>query len=221
MKEKKYTVILLTILMSLTCSVRAFDLPLENPGFELPGDGKIKGWDLEDGAYYDSDERPAEVPGWESDGTIIDSGVESEWLSPTGEFWRGFLYNQDPSAYNFSDSIIAADQTYNLYFEATGSIKASLIYGTASSRTEIVSESISPPDWENFSLSFFSNDYPDAIGQPLGVEFLNDTASGDSWSGIDNVRIETFYVNLVAPEDGSVGQPVDSVLEWTVANGWA
>jgi hypothetical protein len=151
----------------------------------------------------------------------IDSGVESEWLSPTGELWRGFLYNQDPSVYNFCDSTITTNRTYTLYFEATGLIKASLIYGSASSRTEIVSETFLPADWESFSLSFASDDYPDAIGQAIGVEFLNATESGDSWTGIDNVRIETFYVNLVAPEDGSVGQPIDSVLEWTVDNGWA
>lgn len=223
MKEKKYTVILLAIVLSFTCSVRAYDLPLENPGFELPGDGKIKGWDMEDGAYYSeiTDNPPAEVPGWESDGTIIDSGVESAYLSPTSELWRGFLYNQDPSVYNFCSTNIAAGQEYTLYFDTTGRLKASFIYGSPSDRNEIVSTTVLPSEWESFSLSFDSDDYPDAIGQPIGIEFLNDTPSGYSWTGIDNVRIETFYVTLIAPEDGSIAQPVDSVLQWTVANGWA
>jgi hypothetical protein len=227
MKEKKYTVVLLAIVMSFTCSVRAFDLPLENPGFELPGDGKIKGWDLEDAAYYtnaDGDNLgPAEVPGWESDGIIEDSGVESAWLSPTGELWRGFLYNQDGSVYNFCDFTITPHREYTLYFEATGLIKASLIYGTASSRHEIVSETFSPDDWDSFSLSFFSDDYPAAIGGTIGVEFQNVTDNTEeTWTGIDNIRIDTTdFVTLISPEDGSFGQPIDSVLEWTVANGWA
>jgi hypothetical protein len=231
MKEKKYIVILVMFLMSLTCSVRAFDIPLENSDFELPGDGKIKGWDLEDGAYYSEVEGnpPAEVPGWESDFAIVDSGVESAYLSPTGDKWRGFLYNKDGSAYNFSDFAITPKRTYTLYFEANGfeegtdSTKASLIYGSPSDRKEIVSTTISPGDWTNFSLSFTSNDYPAAIGGTIGVEFQNITGTDvDSWTGIDNVRIETTdFVTLVGPEDGSVGQPIDSILEWTVSNGWA
>jgi hypothetical protein len=43
------------------------DYYVENYSFELPGDGKIKGWDMEDGAYYTNDAGdnlgPAEVPG--------------------------------------------------------------------------------------------------------------------------------------------------------------
>lgn len=69
---------------------------VENYSFELPGDGKIVGWDMDDGAYYTDTGVVAEVPGWSSDGEIVDSGVELEWPGSTDGVWAGFLWNGEP-----------------------------------------------------------------------------------------------------------------------------
>ena len=44
-------------------------------------------------------------------------------------------------------------------------------------------------DMQEYAVSFSANDVPDSIGHKIGVEFSN-ASSGDTWIGVDNVRIE-------------------------------
>ena len=165
MKEKKYVVVLLVFMMSLACTAWAYDLPLINGDFELPGTVKIGGWDNVE----------EDIPGWTSDGLAIESGVETGWADPiTGGDWSGFIFNGDPTVYNICDFAVLPHRTYTLYIDAQDNwtdsgpalLNVSLFYGTAVSRTEIVSTTLDLPDsWDTYTLSFDVADYPAAVGQ--------------------------------------------------------
>jgi len=44
-------------------------------------------------------------------------------------------------------------------------------------------------DMQEYTLSFAANDVPESVGHQIGIEFTN-ISSGDSWIGLDNVRLE-------------------------------
>jgi hypothetical protein len=175
---------------------------LENASFELPGDGKIKGWDMEDGAYYADTSEPAEVPGWESDGTVADSGVESDWPGSTDGAWTGFLMGGDPSIYQTTDHVIAAGDEFLLMVDARDNWSAAppallevTLYADAMGQRVV----LAPPDtfemlpsdaeqpWATYSLSFAADTMVMLQGFPIGVELRN-AQEASSWIGIDNVR---------------------------------
>lgn len=226
MKEKKYTAVLLMILVSLSCTARALELPLINGDFELPGTVKIGDWD---------NTADGDIPGWTSDERALESGVEMGYADPiTGGDWSGFIYHTNTSVYNICDFEILPHRTYTLYVDAQDNytstppafLKMSLFYGTATNRIEIVSETIElTTSWDTYSISFHPDDYPAAVAEDIGVELENVTdeeVAEESWIGIDNVKIiVSDFVTLIGPADGSFGQPRDSILEWTVDNGWA
>ena len=76
----KFTIFFLAMLCIIASQVLPDEIFIENHSFEEPNIGKIIGWDEEDGGAHVTDDNqyiePAEVPGWESDGTVSDSGVE-------------------------------------------------------------------------------------------------------------------------------------------------
>ena len=87
-----YAVFVLVIAASIPAGA-AVPITVQNYSFELPGTGKIIGWDMADGAHYEGGAGggPAEVPGWESDGkSINDSGVETGY-TPTNGTYTGFM----------------------------------------------------------------------------------------------------------------------------------
>jgi hypothetical protein len=92
---------------------------LVNPSFEQPGTVKIKGWDGENGG--------ADIPGWCSDTTAFDSGVESDWPGYTNGVWEGFLLGgmspwgstyPEPSVWQRMNYVIQASDQYCLAVDA-------------------------------------------------------------------------------------------------------
>jgi hypothetical protein len=42
---------------------------------------------------------------------------------------------------------------------------------------------------QTFALPFAAKDVPACVGKVLGIEFDNVTTNGESWIGLDNVRL--------------------------------
>jgi hypothetical protein len=42
---------------------------------------------------------------------------------------------------------------------------------------------------QTFTLTFDAKEAPEVVGKKIGVEFDNVTTNGDSWIGLDNVRL--------------------------------
>jgi hypothetical protein len=174
---------------------------LENASFELPGDGKIKGWDMEDGAYYVDTSAAAEIPGWKADGTIADSGVESDWPGSTDGVWTGFLMGGDPSVYQTTDHVIAAGDEFLLMVDARDNwsatppalLEVSLYADAMGQRVVLATDTFEmlPSDaeqpWATYSLAFAADTMEMLQGFPIGVELRN-AQEASSWIGIDNVR---------------------------------
>jgi hypothetical protein len=206
-------------------------ISVENFSFELPGDGKIKGWDMDDGAYYVNTSEAAEVPGWESDGTVVDSGVESDWPGSTEGDWSGFLMSTDPSTYQTTDHVIAAGEEFLLQVDARdnssetppANLEVTLYADALGQRVPLATETfemvegeIVPdyPEWNTYSLEFAADSIAVLQGYPIGIELRNAT-EGNSWIGIDNVRLSLApeVVNLVHQytfEDGTANDSVGS-----------
>ena len=161
----------------------AVPITVENFSFELPGTDKQSNWE--------------NVPGWSSDTVAADSGVESAWPGSTEGVWSGFLMGSDPSAYNLTNHIIAAGETFTLEVDARNNwsentpalLQMDIYYDNAGSRVQAATKTVELTDtWTGFSLEFAANDMPGSIGNKIGIE-LNNVTSGASWIGLDNVRI--------------------------------
>jgi len=139
MSKMKFVVMFVLLAFAVNaradCGMTDVGAYLVNKDFELPGDGKITGFDMDDGAYYNETFLPAEIPGWESDGFIINSGVETPWItSPGGTWgwdppgdttwagWSAYLMNGDPGIYQTSSRKMNEGETYFLtyYMGPTG-----------------------------------------------------------------------------------------------------
>ncbi len=44
-------------------------------------------------------------------------------------------------------------------------------------------------EMQTLSLTFDAKEAPDVVGKKIGVEFDNVTTEGESWIGLDNVRL--------------------------------
>lgn len=166
-------------------------ITVQNFSFEQPGTGKIKGWD-----------NPGndDVPGWSSDTQAQDSGVESDWPGSTDGSWSGFMMSGDSSIYNLTDHIIAAGDIFTLQVDArdnwtdgTADFKLSLYSDVAGVRNPIASSVVSldaADIWLTYTLTFSANDLAASIGNPIGIELDNVSATGSSWVGFDNVRLD-------------------------------
>ena len=164
----------------------AIPITVENYSFELPNAGKQWCWDGEKAGSTD-------VPGWSSDTTPVDSGVESGyWASGADGLWTGFLMGDDPSVYNLTDHIIAAGQIFTLTIDARdnggGAQDFELALYYEGSRIEAASKVVQlTGDVTEYSLSFTANDVPASIGKKIGIELDN---VGGGWAGFDYVRLD-------------------------------
>lgn len=189
-----------TLIAFLAFVNQAAVITVNNFSFEQPGDGKIKGWDLADGAYYVTGGAAAEVPGWESDGTVADSGVESDWPGHTEGLWTGFMMSGDPSIYNLTGHVIAAGEEFTLQVDArdnwtdgSADFKISLYYDVAGVRNPLASTVVTldaADTWATYSLTIAADTVAGSIGHPIGIELDNVSATGSSWEGFDNVRLD-------------------------------
>ena len=204
------------ICVVMATSVTAVPVTVENYSFELPGTGKISNnWGL--------------VPGWSSDSAPADSGVEvpSFGPNPTDGQYQGFLQNGDPSIWQTTSYVIGAGETYVLQvdcwltWQATDLV-VSLYYDDNGARVSMGSTTvaITSNTPATYTVAVQADDTPAAIGNNLGIEIDHANGTG-GWFAIDNVRLDSLLVSLVAPADGATLVSVDQDLSWTVANNWA
>jgi VCBS repeat-containing protein len=149
------------------------------------------------------------VPGWSSTGLTALSGVEQ--ASPTDGAWNGYVGAGllEPSVWQLTDHTIVAGQIYELKVDSNnsttllaGQLTMRLYYDNAGSKTEIVSltTNVTQNVWNEYTLSFSSDDMPAAIGQKLGVEFDN-TGGTLGKVRLDNVRLSYTSMNIAPTTD--------------------
>ena len=153
---------------------------VENFSFELPGTEKQAGFD--------------NVPGWNTDAPPVDSGVETGF-TPTDGDWTAYLMSGDPSVWQLTDHTIAEGDVLELKVDAritwaATNVQMTLYYDDNGTRVPAVSSDVAlTDDMQEYTLSFAANDVPESVGQRIGIEFTN-VSSGDSWIGLDNVRLD-------------------------------
>jgi len=181
------------------------EIDLVNPSFELPGVGKIKGWDglgtcTDPGWAGETDD----IPGWTSDVPVWDSGVETGYTPTDGEY-TAFLMGGDTSVYQITDYVIEEGDNIELVVDARITYVATLFemmlfYEDNGTRV--------PLGWEEWELtdameecfaSFSADNHPEAVGKKLGIWFDNVSDSA-SWMGLDNVRLFNSKVGAVERE---------------------
>jgi hypothetical protein len=242
--KAKFVICLLSILCVMAGQGAAETIYVENHSFEEPGTDKTHGWDEEDGAvFYDQVNGevigPAEVPGWESDGEVEDSGVSYETDNvPVVEdgLWYGYIMGSDPTVYQLTDHTIAAGEYYTLTFDAYSvydgpTVQASFYYQDGLSRVPVATGTVT--GLENDAgyavvgtVVFVAYDAPDAIGKQLGIEFDNPENDDDfqygSWTAMDDVHLDMgiSYANAIYPPKDGTNILLDATLEWFLDEGY-
>jgi hypothetical protein len=197
-RKLNYSIYFLVVLILAAGVPAAAVVPIEveNFSFEDPNIDKIIGWDMEDGAHYESYEggAPAEVPGWESDGAIKDSGVETGW-DPTDGLWTGFIMAGDPSAYNLTNFPIQPGDVFELKVDAQNNWEAtdfqiSLYYDDNGTRITLGTDTVTlGSSMQEFLLSVSADEDPNCYNHEIGIELNNVSSDATSWIGLDNVRL--------------------------------
>ena len=176
-------------------------IPVENFSFELPGTGKTNCWDGETnakGTFVD-------VPGWESDTTAEDSGVEGPdaWPGNTHGVWAAFMMGTDPSVWNVTSYNIVEGNKFILSVDARDNwtanaalpakLQMTLFYKAGDVRTPLATTAVDlTTTWATFTLEARAAADPACVGLPIGIELKNAsnaTATDNSWIGMDNVRL--------------------------------
>ncbi|HDS84251.1 MAG TPA: hypothetical protein ENN97_03545 [Phycisphaerales bacterium] len=222
----KNKILLATLLVCLCAGgLQASPIPVTNYSFEEPGVGKIKGWDGEG-----VDGTPAvDIPGWTSDSTPTDSGVETGFGATDGEY-NAFLRSTDPAVWQVTEATVTPGVTYVLTADLWSTwqgefVEMVLFYQDDGTRIALASVEVPVTgDPATATLVFSADDAPaEAAGKPIGILFDNTTtAYGDSsWTGIDYVRLSAQYVTLINPApDGIEFVPTETSLEWLAVGGW-
>ncbi len=175
-------VLFVTVLV-LSFAFSAQALIVENSGFELPGTGKLTNWD--------------DVPGWSSDFTAIDSGVETGWAAPGNGDYSGYLMSGDPSVWQLTSTMIETGEEYTVSVEAQNNWSATppailgmiVYYDLMGYRIPVALDFMEVTDsWATYSVTINADDTPSAIGKNLGMELIN-VGNDSSWIGIDNVQL--------------------------------
>jgi hypothetical protein len=152
-------------------------IDVENFSFELPGTDKQKGFD--------------NVPGWNTDGPCVDSGVETGY-TPTDGDWTAYLMSGDPSVWQLTDHTITETDSLELKVDAritwaATTMLMTLYYDDNGTRVPIATREVNLTDqMQEYSLLFSAAGAPASVGHRIGIEFSN-VNSGDSWIGLDNV----------------------------------
>lgn len=196
---------------------------LANWGLESPGTGiKYTDWD--------------QVGGWQSDSPATNSGIEldsSAGVSAAEGDWLGFLDADDPSVWNTTDQAIVAGSRYEatlafrrLLNHKNTVAEVTLYYDDDGVRNTIVSETFAMNTadnngkntffmWSDRAFGFDADDFPDAIGQNLGIEIANVATSNKGLLGFDEVRLERI-ISGTTPGDFDFDGDVDGAdfLAW-------
>ncbi|SFZ94084.1 PKD domain-containing protein [Flaviramulus basaltis] len=157
---------------------------VENSDFSLPATGKQSNWD--------------NVPGWSSDSTATDSGVEEDGEG-TNE-WYAYRMSSDPSAYNLTDYVISDGKQFKINLDAwngwnSSQIIVTLYYDTGDGiRNTLATQTFDLViDPDNRVVSNFELIAPAttaSVGANLGIMIDNvSTDGGDGWTSFDNVQL--------------------------------
>jgi len=101
----------------------------------------------------------------------------------------------DPSVWQSTGHTIAAGQVLELKVDAritwaATSLQMVIYYDDGGARVPVATSDVTLGDaMQEYTLSFSAGDVPESVGKNVGVEFSN-SSSGESWIGLDNVRIE-------------------------------
>jgi len=101
----------------------------------------------------------------------------------------------DPSVWQLTDRTIADGDVFELKIDAritwaATTLRMSLYYDDNGARVSLASTEIALADaMAEYTLSLSANDIPESAGHKIGIEFSN-VSSGDTWIGLDNVRLE-------------------------------
>ncbi len=151
---------------------------VENFSFELPGTEK---------------QSMDTVPGWNTDGSPADSGVETGY-TPTDGDWTAYLMSGDPSVWQLTDYTITEGDVFEVKVDAgitwaATTLQMTIYYDDNGTRVPAVTSDITlADDMQEYTLSFSAGDIPESAGHQIGIEFAN-ASSGDTWIGLDNVRL--------------------------------
>ena len=168
------------------------DVAVENFSFELPGTEKIKGWNGEGVAGTPA----VDIPGWSTDGPCVDSGVETGY-APTDGDWTAFLMSGDPSVWQLTGHTIMAGDVLEMKVDAgitwaATTMQMTLYYDDNGARVPAVSNEVTlTNEMQEYILSLSAADVPESVGKKIGIEFSN-SSSGDSWIGLDNIRLKVL-----------------------------
>jgi len=155
-------------------------VPIENSSFEMPGTEKQAGFE--------------NVPGWSTDGTPADSGVETGY-TPTDGDWTAYIMSGDPSVWQLTDHTITEGSVFEMKVDAritwaATTLHMTIYYDDNGTRVPAATSEVTLTDeMQQYSLSFSTNDVPESVGHKIGIEFTN-ISTGDTWIGLDNVRLE-------------------------------
>ncbi len=101
----------------------------------------------------------------------------------------------DPSVWQLTDHKIAEGQVLELKVDAritwaATSLQMAIYYDDNGERVPVATSDVTLTDaTQEYRLSFSAGDIPESVGKKVGVEFSN-SSSGETWIGLDNVRIE-------------------------------
>lgn len=166
-----------TVTKILAVAVGSFGISVENGDFQLPANGKQTNW--------------ANVPGWNSDTQAADSGVEE---GDNG--WTAYRMSSDPSVYNLTDHVIAADELFKVNLQAwdawnSSQIIVTLYYDTGDGIRNVLATQtfdLVPDQTVVFELAGAATTA--AVGANLGIMIDNvSTNADDAWTGFDNVEL--------------------------------
>ncbi len=186
-------------------------IAVENGSFELPGLEEYTCWDGED-------EGTVDVPGWTSDSNPAGSGVEMGWNATDG-IWSAFLLGGDPSVWQVTDHVIAANETIrfqvdvkNIWSAAPPATLQMTLFAydeivdpndpniITAVRTPIrVYDAVLGDAMQTCTMECVAADVPEAVGYKLGIELGNSTADL-SYIGMDNVKLASIVstgVNII------------------------
>jgi uncharacterized surface protein with fasciclin (FAS1) repeats len=169
-----------------------------NASFELPGTDKQLGFD--------------EVAGWATDGDVVDSGVEMGWGATDGE-WTAYLMSGDPAVWQMTPLTLGEGDLFTLKVDAritwaATTLRMTLYYLDDGVRIPAATADVALTDsMQEYALALNAYEAPDAVGKTIGIEFQN-VSAGDSWIGLDRVRLEG---PTAAPEPEPEPEPSEQV----------
>jgi len=175
-------------------------IEVPNYSFEQPDSGKIEGWNGPGSCSKIADSQ-ADIPGWASDSTVIDSGLEKNSDGGDGQY-AGFLAWEDGPVWNTTDYSIQAGDIITLRVNARASWIADMIhyelyYDSSSVKHTITydEQALDPTGatWTEYSLQFSADAMPTCIGNKIGVSLRNPSTVSNSWANVDMVRLNANH----------------------------